>query len=102
MNSIQMKEPEFQSSKFVDSIVDGSPANKVTTVFKQNDSEMIFRGDSFQREDFEPVQRINPGTNVIQNMVLHLTGTCPTCKQPLPPDFNQYLVMNAESLLNNN
>ena len=55
MNSIQMKEPEYQSSKFVDSIADGSPANKVTTAFKQNDSEMIFRGDSFQREDFESV-----------------------------------------------
>ena len=50
-----MKEPEYQSSKLVDSIADGSPANKAITAFKQNDTEMIFRGDSFKHEDFEPV-----------------------------------------------
>ena len=54
MNSIQMKEPEDSTSKFADLIAaENSPLSKrsVSNAFKRQNTDTVFRGDSFNQED---------------------------------------------------
>ena len=75
-----MKEPEYQPNKFDENDAYNAPLSKVATAFKRQDTEPVFRGDSFQQEDFDKVQLLDQGPSILPNMVLHLTGTCPTCR----------------------
>ena len=98
-NSIQKSsEPEFCPLKFADQSPDTSPkSQRLTTAFRRQNTENIFRGESFYQEEFDRVQTTETGANQIQNTILHMTGTCPTCKQPLPPDFNQFMVVESQA-----
>lgn len=83
MNSIQMKEPLDHATRFADLIADqNSPDSKrsASNAFKGNNTEIVFRGDSFNQEDLDQGQTPTVNQNFLQNMVLHLTGTCPTCR----------------------
>ena len=89
MNSIQ--QPCDRSIKFpIVSHVSGdnSPANGLPTAIRRHDTETIFRGDSFH---LEHASISDTGNNFFQNTVVHKTGICPHCRQPLPADFGQYL-----------
>ena len=50
-----MKEPEYQPNKFDENDAYNAPLSKVATAFKRQDTEPVFRGDSFQQEDFDKV-----------------------------------------------